>query len=301
MNIRKLKTIRNLTQVFGITFVGLNITTGSAQAILITPVNNGAGLVNTISWGENIKVIQNSITYTGAPGASGQFIENGSSIGLNKGIVLTSGLAVDGEGPNKLENVTTQHGFPGNADLDTLVAPNATQDAAFLEFEILAEAEGTLNFDYVFASEEYNEFGVSGFDLVFNDVLGVFVDGENVAFVPETTLPVTINNVNGGSPLGTNPVNEQYFNDNDITTADPLLNFAYDGFTDIFTIDQDLTPGTHKVKIAIADTTDDIRDSAIFIQSGDNGGGQVIPEPTSMFGLFGLAYFGFSSYIKRKR
>ncbi|OOP55722.1 MAG: hypothetical protein AYP45_13160 [Candidatus Brocadia carolinensis] len=47
-------------------------------------------------------------------------------------------------------------------------------------------------FQYVFASEEYNEFVGAG----FNDVFGFFVDGVNIALIPSTTMPVAIDNVN---------------------------------------------------------------------------------------------------------
>ncbi len=54
-----------------------------------------------------------------------------------------------------------------------------------------------LFFEFVFSSEEYNEFVNSG----FNDVFAFFVDGENIGFVPGTFDPVSIDTVNGGNPL----------------------------------------------------------------------------------------------------
>ena len=36
----------------------------------------------------------------------------------------------------------------------------------------------------------------------FNDVFGFFLDGKNIALIPATESPVSIDNVNGGNPLG---------------------------------------------------------------------------------------------------
>ena len=38
----------------------------------------------------------------------------------------------------------------------------------------------------------------------------------NVAFLPGTSIPIQVNTVNGGNPLGTDAQNPQFFNNNDI-------------------------------------------------------------------------------------
>ncbi len=58
---------------------------------------------------------------------------------------------------------------------------------------------------YVFASEEYPEYVGSS----FNDVMAVFVDGQNCALVPGSQTPVSINTVNPGS-------NSQYYVDKNL-------------------------------------------------------------------------------------
>ena len=92
----------------------------------------------------------------------------------------------------------------GDADLDQL-AGVSTYDAAVLEFDFIP-ASDTLTFDYVFGSEEYNEY-VCG---TVNDAFGFFLSGpgiagpytngaENIALVPGTTTQVSINTVNNGT------------------------------------------------------------------------------------------------------
>ena len=50
-------------------------------------------------------------------------------------------------------------------------------------------------FNYVFASDEYLEYVVWG----FNDVFGWFLNGVNIATIPNTnSTPVAIRNVNAG-------------------------------------------------------------------------------------------------------
>jgi hypothetical protein len=91
--------------------------------------------------------------YKGADGASGTFTNGKSSIGIDSGILLTSGQAKDAEGPNGNGGVdevfrgfdandelkrgaSTENFFSGDSDLDTLIPQNsATQDATSLEIE----------------------------------------------------------------------------------------------------------------------------------------------------------------------
>ena len=59
----------------------------------------------------------------------------------------------------------------------------------------------------LFASTEYPTFVNSP----FNDVFAFFVNGVNVAVVPGTNDPVTINKINAGNPVGFQVSNPQYF------------------------------------------------------------------------------------------
>ena len=90
-------------------------------------------------------------------------------------------------------------------DLDNLVGGSGTKDAAVLEFDIISTNAFTLKFQYVFASEEYPEFIND-----FNDPMAIFVSTNRIgtnwiysitndlALVPRTNLPVSVNNINGG-------------------------------------------------------------------------------------------------------
>ena len=112
----------------------------------------------------------------------------------------------------------------------------------------------------MFGSEEYNEFINQ-----FNDAFGFFVNGVNRLLIPNTSLPVTINNVNCGSTGVGTGVNCNLFVNNSPPTRNPQL----DGITVVLTLTATVTPNVpNTLKIAIADTGDDALDSAVFIAAG---------------------------------
>ena len=130
-----------------------------------------------------------NIKFTGANVAGGKFTGGQGIIGFDQGIILSSGGASGVIGPNNSSSFTVSNGTAGDSDLDAIVAPNPTLDAAVLEFDFVP-ASGTLSFKYVFSSEEYPEFVNSP----FNDVFAFFLNGKNIALIPNTSTPVSINN-----------------------------------------------------------------------------------------------------------
>lgn len=263
----------------------------SALAMTISAFDNAANMAAAIV-GTGITI--SSATYTGAGAASGYFTGGAAAgIGINSGIVLTTGFASNLQGTtNTNDGITGNNGLPGSSPLDALIPGYSTNDATTLafDFEFTAGQGGDAYFNFVFGSDEYNEFVNSS----FNDVFGFFLDGtdvsDNVALIPGTTTPISINNVNNG-------LNSSYYNDNDSNGAFP---FEYDGFTDVFTIAMPgLSAGNHTLMLAIADAGDYILDSGVFIQGssfGNEDPGNPVPEPASMLlmgtGLAGLMGIG---------
>ena len=123
--------------VAGTAIVALGGTT-TAQAIAITPNSNGNDLVQEIL-GSGITIAPNSINYTGAAGAAGIFTDGLSSgIGIDSGIILTTGSAVNAIGPNDSVDTSTNNGLAGDSDLDRLIY-DSTKDATILEFDFSDE------------------------------------------------------------------------------------------------------------------------------------------------------------------
>lgn len=200
---------------------------------------------------------------------------NTTNIGLTNGILLTSGFAEDASSPASGNTSRNQPAsFNGDADLQ-VYTPFSIQDVCALTFDFEAESD-FITVQYVFSSEEYNEYVCSQ----FNDIFGFFVSGpnplggaysnENVALVPSSTLPVTVNSINNGTSgeFGTSGgclslSNAAYYVNN--TTGTTIM---YDGFTVVLTAQIAIVPGeTYTFKFAIADASDSNLDSGVFIKA----------------------------------
>jgi hypothetical protein len=225
-------------------------------------------------------VTVSNVTVTGSPRAIGNFTSSSNIIGFTNGIVLSTGSVRNVAGPNCSSQIDGENGFPGDTDLDNLLgADQTTNDAAILEFDFVPTSSA-VSFQYVFSSDEYNEFVFQ-----FNDVFGFFLNGTNIALIPGTQTPVAINNVNGGNPLGTGAVNPQFYINNDfqfptVAPADTEM----DGLTVVFTAQGTVTPNTtNHIKLAIADATDFALDSNVFIKGGSFTSAAVtlVPSPVN--------------------
>ncbi|MBJ7899548.1 MAG: hypothetical protein GC158_06440 [Cyanobacteria bacterium RI_101] len=206
-----------------------------------------------------------SATYVGDNRGATVFDNPGLGIEIPSGIVLSTGNVANIVGPNQSDSIGTNFPTSGDADLDNLVSPNTTNDAAVLEFSFVPTEE-FLSFNYIFASEEYNEF----VDSNFNDVFGFFLidslgNQRNLAVLPDTDIPITVNNINGS-------VNSSFYRNNDPSDFGVGLtpfNTEFDGLTTALTAVANVTPGqTYTLKLAIADTSDSGYDSAVFLSNG---------------------------------
>jgi len=231
---------------------------------------------------ENVEVI-------GDPNAYGVFINNNdittSKFGFKRGIVLSSGCIEDVPGPND-SNITagtinseckiTPVTSPDIGDPDlTNLAQVITKDALILNFDFTTIGD-KISFNYIFASEEYENYVCAD----FNDVFGFFISGpnpdgtdyvkENIALIPGTQIPISINTVNVGT-VGS-------LGDIDNISCDlgysnfyggVLPEIQYEGATVILTAQANVVPcQTYSLKLAIADGFDDVLDSGVFLQAG---------------------------------
>lgn len=217
-------------------------------------------------------VTVSNVTFVGANVAGGSFTGGlADGLGIESGVILSSGDIANAAGPNTNDGVTGANSTPGDASLNTIVgAGHTTFDAAVLEFDFVP-ATSNVSFRYVFASEEYNEFVGA-----FNDVFAFFIDGQNVALIPSTSTAVSINTVNLTS-------NASFYRNNDPSDLGIPTPFGtqFDGFTVVLTASATLTPNvSHHIKLVIADTDDEILDSAVFLQTGSFVG-QPTATPTA--------------------
>lgn len=153
--------------------------------------------------GSGISVSNISLISTSS--SAGTFAGGLDIIGFDEGIVLSSGFVDDVVAPNTSDGNSIPFGgpekgnrflgTPGDVDLDAILGiPGVTFNATVLEFDFIPTNE-FLIFDYVFGSEEYNEFVCSA----FNDIFAFFVNGTNQALLPDGVTVVAINSVNSGN------------------------------------------------------------------------------------------------------
>lgn len=201
-----------------------------------------------------------NVSFLGTHEARGVFYNSGTPITIDKGLVLTTGHATSAQGPNKGTGFTTSNRSRGDQDLHFL-AKFKTYDATSISFDFSA-TNNLIRFNYVFASEEYPEYVGS----TFNDVFGFFLTdletGEmtNLAVIPNTELPITVNNINHRKHANFYVNNS--FGDNSGTPT-----IEYDGMTKTLIAYSEVVPGRkYNIKIAIADVGDDAFDSGVFLE-----------------------------------
>lgn len=235
-----------------------------------------------------------NITYSGDQNQIGSFDSSNSNILISDGMMMATGDCVVAIGPNNSGSQTTGGGNFGisDPDLDLLSTFN-TNDAVVLEFDFIATGD-SISFNYTFGSEEYNEYVCGS----VNDAFGFFLSGPgitgpysndavNLAIVPGTDIPVTINTVNlgvsgtAGTPSNCAQVspdwdqNAEYYVDNE-TNSDPNST-QMDGFTVTLVASADVECGAqYHIKIAIADAGDTAFDSCVFLEAGSfSSNGQI--------------------------
>ena len=162
-------------------------------------------LVNNILLGQGVLV--GEVKYQGTSFSIASFSDSSKTLGIENGIILSSGNVFYSKGPNRSTYKGWASAALGDSDLDRLTA-GITFDAAVLEFEFVTASEN-LSFNYVFGSEEYQEYVGSQ----YNDVFAFIIDGPglnhvNLARLPDSDIPITINNVN-------HKLNNHYYVDND--------------------------------------------------------------------------------------
>ncbi|HEY1040273.1 MAG TPA: choice-of-anchor L domain-containing protein [Bacteroidia bacterium] len=227
-------------------------------------------------------VVLKSFTITKSPSdeAYGFFEDKKSSLGMSKGMIMTTGgitALCSGNTSQSMSNMThariEERNYKYNTgtpcpDLEKLLPTGQkTFDVCYIEMDIVPTSD-SLSFNYVFGSEEYDEFVGSNYNDVFAFFIsGKGIDGEkNLAVVPGTNTPVSVNTINNGKhEYGSriNASNSSYYRRND----QGMIPIEYDGLTKLMEIRQPVTPyETYHLKLAIADVSDDSYDSGVLIE-----------------------------------
>ncbi len=197
--------------------------------------------------------------------------------GMNNGVVLATGRM-----NSMIQPAASFMGdllfTPGDPDLNNIIGGPNGFDACVLEFDIRPLGD-TIQFNFVFASEEYPEYVCSN----FNDVFAFFLTGNrpgggtynkaNIALIPGTNLPVAINTVNpgvaGSAASGGNcngPGESKSYSA--FYRTNNASNLVFDGMTIPITAKAAVIPcETYRLKFAIQDVFDGSYDSGVFLTS----------------------------------
>ncbi|MBZ0207717.1 MAG: gliding motility-associated C-terminal domain-containing protein [Flavobacteriales bacterium] len=243
----------------------LNVNTALTPAQLVQNVLVGGGVAIS-------NVTYNGVAVNTPQDGSGSFTNgNGTNLGLNAGLILSSGLATSIPGPAS-DFGSDPLNTGSDPDLLAITTPgNTIEDKAILEFDFVPNGD-SLKFNYVFGSEEYPSFNCSS---NYNDVFGFFLSGPgisgpytnnaiNIALVPGTNLPVSIANIHGSENSSCPPANDAYYISNANGTT-----ISLNGFTTVLRAEASVTCGeTYHIKLAIGDAGDDAYNSAVFLQAG---------------------------------
>jgi hypothetical protein len=278
-----------------------------AAALTIVPISSAAEaqtalVAALVTPGSGITIVPSSVTYQGTHSASlrqsalysgfdlAPSTGSTPTLSLPDGVLLTSGSAAVASS-NGLEQFNGVSRSGANAALSALIGGD-TADANVLSFRFQVPAGRTsVSAQFVFGTEEYPLQNIT-------DIFGFFIDGVNYARFAN------------GQLIANAPGNPTNFIANPVGSG--LYGIEYNGLTRtlgvVGLLGAAAADGSHTFSVGIADTSDPIFDSGVFLSplvlGTEAGGGIVdvpaIPEP-EIHGLMlaGLAAGG--ACLRRRR
>ena len=254
------------------------MTMGYSQSFTVTAAPTSADtLIQQYLAGDG--VVLSNWTTSGAATQFGIFNRGNVNFPVPSGIVMTTGTYSNVSQNSLYPNANSSTGpnvQTPDTNLSKILSNVTFYDRAALDFDFVAFSD-TVAFNYVFASEEYPDYVCSD----MNDVFGFFVTGYdpvtnsnhtwNVALLPNSVTPVTINTVNGGTygsiaTPGTPCIltNSQYYCQNSFSSP-PIFN----GYTVKLTASATIMAcRNYHMYLAVADAGDNVYDSGIFLEEG---------------------------------
>lgn len=289
--------------------VGVLTSSAASAQLNITnavPYNSANYLINNV-FSDGTVTISNVQAY-GQPEQYGFFSNGMAAVGIDSGIVLstwelqsvTNSFSAPGWGttPPGWTNTTGQNfGFSwmGTSTNNNLLSVSSSVPSALganfspasdvnsacaISFDFVP-TQDTMKFKFVFASDEWNTFPCSQ----FNDVFGFFVAGpgitgtynsppgfpnaSNVAFVPGTSIPITISSITHPTATGScgQSYNSQYYVTGN--TGGSSLN----AHTTVIEIEFPVQMcQTYNFTMAIANAGDVGLQSAVYMEANSFGG-----------------------------
>ena len=294
-----------INKIFIIFFFQIFFWNNAMSQVQVDTSLSATELINKLAGSQGVVV--GNVTVTGPHLGYGFFSDAEATIGIDKGIIFSSGSVFDAFKANDIPYKTGYFSDPkakkkpkGDKDLNR-ISHGTSGDCVVIEFDFIP-MNNKIMFNYVFGSEEYPEYVGSR----YNDVFAFIVNGEkvrkvNMATLPGVNMPVSINTLN-------NKLSDQYYIDNDYfkkpelkkkipmqkhkrakpkkpNNAKPdfkvsnskrkklkpeiVNNLQYDGLTAVMTASCYVVPyKKYHMKIAIGDVGDLAYDSGVMLEAG---------------------------------
>ena len=251
-----------------------------SQSVVVSNTQTPTQLVNNVLLGmgvtaSNITINGNPVTANAVQGNVASFTNTNPTFPISSGLLLTTGNAIAAQGPNN--STSLSNNLPATASVASdphlnILAAGTVTNGVVLEFDFIPTGD-TLNFRYLFGSDEYPEFAPPN-SSGFNDAFGFFLwgpgitgpyvlagypNGANIATIPGGT-PVTINNVC--------PTVNPTFYVNNMAGAAYGTTIQYDGTTVLLTAAASVQCNqTYHIKLAISNVSDMAWDSGVFLEA----------------------------------
>ncbi|RMA65661.1 choice-of-anchor L domain-containing protein, partial [Ulvibacter antarcticus] len=228
---------------------------------------------------ESSNYLQLTGTDFGDGNGIGAFDRNGSDFPYESGIVLTSGYVSNVPGPNfdlNNDGAGSAWADPANGDPDLAailgISSTTLINCSWIQFDFVPQTD-ILNFNFLLASEEYNQnfectFSDSFAFILTNNVTGLV---QNLAVLPGTTIPIQVTNIHPDVPGQCSAQNEVYFDKYNFDPFNPAATAAIDYNGQIVSLEATgpVSAGTsYTIKLVVADQQDALYDVAVFLEAG---------------------------------
>jgi len=124
------------------------VSTQNSGPLVVTPLVNIQDFITTM-FGPGVLI--SNLTYTGAPLAIGKFTDTTGTLGMDSGIIMTSGDINAAVGPNNSNSAGYNNNLTGDSVLSSLCNTN-TWDASIIEFDFVPLTDTIIACHMVFGS-----------------------------------------------------------------------------------------------------------------------------------------------------
>lgn len=268
LNLNFRNKIKTVTALCLVTLCLPIINVGAKENFTVTKTSDKNKIVSTVLSNNMIATDISVVGYK--QGQIGTFENGKGNVGLDKGLVISTGYAESILKSNKKGSDGIHILSQKDKDLNNM-SKYKLYDVASVEFTLTNQEQYStvLSFNYSFGSAEFDQ------NYIYNDCFGLFVDYDNDGIYDENIAKLP----NGKNTSIMNIKNGKYFTG----SASSTYKDSFNGISNVFTAETSKEipkGGTVRLKFALADCSDNIYNSAVFIEGKSVNLGKKIENPT---------------------